>query len=112
MGCTPLHYAATFNNLEVARLLIHSGANLNLIDNDRCTALHQAALEGFADIGELLIDSCEYDKSRVRYTQRYRDNYYYEALCRNNVFLKEINEMIHVCTMYVHRRTLHCTGVL
>lgn len=63
MSCTALHDAATYNQVHVARLLIQSGARLLLVDKDKCTVLHQATIEGFSEMSQLLLESCD-DKIR------------------------------------------------
>lgn len=49
IGKTPLHYAAAFGHYNCVMTLVGIGSNVNLIDNDGCTALHLASgydLEG------------------------------------------------------------------
>lgn len=41
-GCTPLHYAAEDNNIELIKLLIAHGANVNMATERGWTALHMA----------------------------------------------------------------------
>ncbi|KAK3088028.1 hypothetical protein FSP39_013681 [Pinctada imbricata] len=40
---TPLHYAARYDHLEVVKVLIENGANVNCIDDELLTPLHYAA---------------------------------------------------------------------
>ena len=66
-GKTPLMYAAQYNQLETARLLLAAGANANamtILPDDRCTytlntskmtALHYAARYASAELTELLL---------------------------------------------------------
>ncbi len=58
-GCTPLHEAATYNQIQVAEMLIKHEANIRILDSDKCTPLHLAAMEGLIDMCKLLIDKCE-----------------------------------------------------
>ena len=53
---TPLHLASLTGQIEVVRLLIDRGANVNSGTTDKSTPLHQAAHCGYTDIAELLID--------------------------------------------------------
>ena len=53
-GCTPLHGAATRGNVEVAKLLISSGANVNARDTIGWTPLHFAEN---VEVAKLLISS-------------------------------------------------------
>lgn len=42
-------------NEQLVHRLIHSGANINLVDNDEQTALHIAAANGNVKVADLLI---------------------------------------------------------
>ena len=55
---TPLHKAASLNQLEIARLLISKGANVNYTDIfTKATPLHDAAESGFAELVRVLLNS-------------------------------------------------------
>ena len=54
---TPLHDAAEQNSVDVARLLIERGADIDAKDNNGSTPLHYAAVENSFDVARLLIDS-------------------------------------------------------
>jgi ankyrin repeat protein len=54
---TPLDLASGNGELEVARLLIKSGSNVNSQDNMGCTPSHTAAQNGHLSLVELLLDS-------------------------------------------------------
>jgi len=47
-GCTPLHWAASFNKTEVAKVLLANGAQVNVRANDGDTALALAMSSTFA----------------------------------------------------------------
>ena len=49
-GYTPLHKAAYYGMEQSTQLLIDAGADINIADNDQCTALHIAARYGYHDI--------------------------------------------------------------
>lgn len=51
-GFTPLQLAATYDNLEMVRLLLAEGADVDAREDTGCSALHFASL---SDIAELLI---------------------------------------------------------
>jgi ankyrin repeat protein len=53
---TPLTYAAWYGHVEVVRVLLEGGANLDRADVDQDTALHLAALNGHLDMCRLLLD--------------------------------------------------------
>ncbi|VDN03065.1 unnamed protein product [Thelazia callipaeda] len=53
---TPLHLAAGYNNLEVARFLLENGAEVNLKDKGGLIPLHNASSFGHLEIAGLLID--------------------------------------------------------
>ncbi|WP_178988709.1 ankyrin repeat domain-containing protein [Winogradskyella schleiferi] len=56
-GSTPLMSAATFNQPEIAKVLINANADLSIKNNDGGTALHTAAFFGRIEIVQLLIDA-------------------------------------------------------
>ena len=53
---TPLIYAAMYGNVEVVRVLLEGGANVDRADAYRDTALHWAAFYGHLDVCRLLLD--------------------------------------------------------
>ena len=55
-GRTALQVAAWYNSLDVARLLIEHGADIDAKSNDGNTPLHDAAQENSLDVASLLID--------------------------------------------------------
>lgn len=54
---TSLHMAATHNHVEIARLLIDSGAQLRCKDNEDLTPLHCAGSEGNIEIVQLMFQA-------------------------------------------------------
>lgn len=44
------------NQAEIARLLLSKGANVNLLNNSMCTALHIAVNKGFTDLVRVLTE--------------------------------------------------------
>ena len=56
-GYTPLHWVAHYNQLELAKLLISSGAEVNAKNNDGRTPLHWAACNNSLTVAQLLISS-------------------------------------------------------
>jgi ankyrin repeat protein len=53
---TPLSYAVWGNQLMIAQLLLHHGANANAWDDFGFTPVHDAAMYGHLDILKLLIE--------------------------------------------------------
>jgi len=53
-GKTPLHYAASCDNIRLAKLLINWGADTTITDNRGRTALHHAAASGKKSIARYL----------------------------------------------------------
>jgi len=56
-GRTPLHLAASRGHLDVARLLVESGADVDARSEFGYTPLHVAAMEGYLDVARLLVES-------------------------------------------------------
>ena len=56
-GATPLHYAAWYYHIEIARLLLQNGADVNAKSNYGNTPLHWAASYGHVDILHLLVEN-------------------------------------------------------
>jgi hypothetical protein len=54
-GATALHIAAREGNLEIAKILIENGANVNAADNEGWTPLMRSSLAANRDIVELLL---------------------------------------------------------
>ncbi|KAF7989412.1 hypothetical protein HCN44_008086 [Aphidius gifuensis] len=57
-GYTALHYAARSGNIDICRVLIANGAQVNSVTRyGRATSLHRAAMRGNDEIVRLLMDS-------------------------------------------------------
>jgi hypothetical protein len=56
-GWTPLHYAAYNGHVEIARLLLQNGADLNAKDRYGSSPLHLSAEQGSVDILHLLVEN-------------------------------------------------------
>ena len=54
---TALNYAAIYNNLDIVKLLVKAGANLEIVNEDGETPLYNAALHGNIEIVKFLIES-------------------------------------------------------
>ncbi|CAH1125976.1 unnamed protein product [Ceutorhynchus assimilis] len=55
-GYTPLHFAASRNNIEIVKLLLKFKANVHIVDKDGWTPLHLASDLGHKDVVKLLLD--------------------------------------------------------
>ena len=67
--CTPLMFASAAGNLEPVKYLVQHGADVNLMNNDRNTALELAISENHTDISNFLMD-----KMGISYTVQGSDN--------------------------------------
>jgi hypothetical protein len=56
-GWTPLHWAALNGHVEITRLLLQNGAEVNAESNGGWTPLHWAASQGYIDILHLLVEN-------------------------------------------------------
>ena len=54
---TPFHFAADFGQLEVCKLMIQNGVNIDSTSKKNETALHMAARNGHLDVCRFLIQS-------------------------------------------------------
>ena len=52
---TVLHVIAQEGHVDVAKMLIHKGADVKAVSNLQFTALHIAALNGHVDVAKVLI---------------------------------------------------------
>lgn len=64
VGYTPLHTAASVNHIEMVKLLIRHGANINSKDKADNSPLHLAIYNGHGKLAKLLIESGAYIHSR------------------------------------------------
>jgi hypothetical protein len=92
-GSTPLHYTALNGLIEIARLLLQNGAEVNAKDSDGETPLHLAAFQGHVDILHLLVENgadleAEDDGGWRALHQ--------SALCGHLAFVKELVTRYHV----------------
>ncbi|KAF2714968.1 ankyrin, partial [Pleomassaria siparia CBS 279.74] len=56
-GTTPLILVSEIGDYVSAKLLIERGANLYILDSDRCSALHEAVNAGHGIIASMLLDA-------------------------------------------------------
>ncbi len=75
---TPLHWAALNGSVEIARMLIDAGADVNVQTNGGRTPLHWAARRGEVEIARMLIDAGadvnvqdEWGKTSLHYAAEY-----------------------------------------
>jgi hypothetical protein len=52
----PLERAACFNDIKIMKFLLENGAEIDLIDSSKSTALHKASMFGCIDAVKLLLD--------------------------------------------------------
>ena len=56
-GNSPLHYAALYGNINMAKVLIEGGSDPKIADKWGATPLHNAAMHGCQDMVELLLNA-------------------------------------------------------
>ena len=66
---TPLHLAASHDEVEVVSMLIEKGANLRCCDEDMGTPLHFACMEGSVAIVKMLFEAGEKQDGWVTVSQ-------------------------------------------
>ena len=54
---TALHFAAIYGHVDVAKVLIQNGADVNAVDVQKCTALHRGAQKGHVDVAKVLLEN-------------------------------------------------------
>ena len=47
---TPLHLAASHNEVEIVKMLLEAKANIRCVDEDMATPLHYACMEGNIEV--------------------------------------------------------------
>jgi hypothetical protein len=100
-GYSPLHHAAIRGHIEIARLLLQNGAEVNVRSNHGYTPLHSAARNGHVDILHLLVENGanleaqENTGWRALHSAAYRGNlsFIQELISRYHV---DINARIYV----------------
>ena len=55
-GFIPLHSASRYGHVDIARLLLDRGSDVNVRESQRWTPLHYASRYGYLDLARLLID--------------------------------------------------------
>ncbi|XP_058032168.1 transient receptor potential cation channel subfamily A member 1 [Ahaetulla prasina] len=63
--CSPLHLAVQSRDLEMIKMCIEYGAQIDLKQNDNCTALHFAATQGATEILKLMMSSYTGEESII-----------------------------------------------
>jgi ankyrin repeat protein len=56
-GQTPLHFACIDGNIDIVKVLLENGVDVNLTNASGQTPLHVACSKGHTDVVQLLIDS-------------------------------------------------------
>lgn len=56
-GKTPLMYAARYNRVEIASLLLENGAKLDIKDNEGHTAIDYAKVSKAVDVKKILVEA-------------------------------------------------------
>ena len=56
-GWTALHYATRYNRIDVVKLLLHEGADVNKQNDYKNTPLHLAARDNYTEVARLLIQN-------------------------------------------------------
>jgi hypothetical protein len=92
-GSTPLHYAAWHGHVEITRLLLQNGAEVNARSDDGYTPLYCAAFYGHVDILHLLVENGA-DLEAQNY-HGYRA-LHYAAYHGNLPFIQELISRYHV----------------
>ena len=87
-GATALHIASRIGNLEIVKLLVENGADVNVSDNENMTPLMRASIGGFEEIVKLLL---QYRANASVLSSNNKSVIYYStfsscANCLNNLF--------------------------
>jgi hypothetical protein len=92
-GETPLDNAALNGHIEIARLLLQNGAEVNVRNNYGNTPLHYAAENGHVDILHLLVENGANLEAQSNYGER---ALHYAARYGNLPFIQELISRYHV----------------
>ena len=82
-GMTPLHIATIINNIDMVKLLLSEGSNINAIDETSSTALHRAVASENYEITKILLEN----GANKNLTNRY-------GLTPSDISAKKNNQMI------------------
>ncbi len=95
-GDTALIYAAEFNRLKIAKILIEHGAEINKRNRYQRTALHKAADRGYLEMVKLLIEHGAdlYAKDKYGYTP-YNDAVFQSHKEVQRYLLKHMHPLAH-----------------
>ena len=78
---TPLGYAAGFGQVEVVRVLLEGGANVEFHNAFGHSALQNAAFHGHLDVCRLLLDW----GAKVDYVDKVKDTPLHDAACKGHL---------------------------
>jgi hypothetical protein len=92
-GATPLHYAAWNGHVEIARLLLQNGAEVNARSNNGYTPLHSASIFGQVDILHLLVENGANLEAQANDGRR---ALHFAAIHGNLPFIQELISRYHV----------------
>ena len=92
-GWTPLYFAAYNGHVEITRLLLQNGADVNVRSHGGNTPLHWAAIQGHVDILHLLVENGADLEAQNNYGER---ALHIATRCGHLPFIQELISRYHV----------------
>lgn len=109
---TALHYAAELGNLSAARCLLKHGATVHSKDGNGRTAAHAAAVAGFSDVLNMLLQSSDMDVNEE--DNEKRTMLHWSATCDWMSIMSSVldqPDLIITKTDCYHRNALHMAAL-
>eukprot|EP00938_MAST-03A_sp_MAST-3A-sp1_P005039 g5039.t1 len=103
-NCTALHLAAYYRKVDIVKVLIQNGADVNAVEQNKQTALQYAAAFGHADVAKVLLQNSDADVDYSYFASHEEKNVsaLYMATTRGHVDVMKVLLQNGACVNTVH----------